>query len=344
MSGKKKAVRVVVVEDSRVQRAHLVRALQADGDIEVVDEVGDAGEVLPAVRTHRPDVVTMDLDIPGGSGLHAIEQIMGYAPTPILVVSASSDSSQAAVDALVAGALEAIPKPNRWTAVHEDELRRRVRALAGATVLRHPRGRRSDGAARTAGTAGGTAMPIVAMAASTGGPPALAEVLGRLGGLKAPVLVVQHLHPDFIDGFVAWMARASALPVQPAAHGAVVQRGGVYIAPAGSHLRLGREGRLTLGAEPRSLHRPSADVLFESVAAQAGPRAVGVLLTGMGDDGARGLLALRNAGGLTIAQDEASSAVYGMPRAAVALDAADRVLPLGDIADAVLKAVRRLAA
>jgi two-component system, chemotaxis family, protein-glutamate methylesterase/glutaminase len=156
------------------------------------------------------------------------------------------------------------------------------------------------------------------------------------------VLVVQHLHPDFIDGFVTWMARASALPVQPAAQGTVVQRGGVYIAPAGSHLRLGRDCRLVLSEEPRSLHRPSADVLFESVAAHAGRRSIGVLLTGMGDDGARGLLALRSAGGLTVAQDEATSAVYGMPRAAVALDAAERVLPLDEIADTVLKAVRRL--
>lgn len=333
-----RTVRVVVVEDSRIQRAHLVRALEADDDIRVVDEVVDASEALAAVRKHHPDVVTMDLQLPGGGGMHAIEQIMGFAPTPILVVSGSGDASQAAVDALVAGALEALPKPVRWSATAEDQLRRRVRALAGATVLRHPRGRRANGT----DPEGGTGMPVVALAASTGGPPAIAGLLARLGGLRAPLLVVQHLHPDFIDGFVTWMARASALPVQPAAQGTVAQRGGVYIAPAGSHLRLGRDCRLALSAEPRSLHRPSADVLFESVAAHAGRHGVGVLLTGMGDDGARGLLALRTAGGLTVAQDEATSAVYGMPRAAVALDAAERVLPLDQIADTLLKAVRRL--
>jgi two-component system, chemotaxis family, protein-glutamate methylesterase/glutaminase len=333
-----RTIKVIVVEDSRIQRAHLVRALEADDDIRVVDEVADASEALAAVRKHHPDVVTMDLQLPGGGGMHAIEQIMGFAPTPILVVSGSGDASQAAVDALVAGALEALPKPSRWSATAEDQLRRRVRALAGATVLRHPRGRRSNGSDREAGTG----MPIVAVAASTGGPPALAGLLARLGGLRAPVLVVQHLHPDFIDGFVTWMARASALPVQTAAQGTVVQRGGVYIAPAGMHLRLGRDSRLVLSEEPRSLHRPSADVLFESVAEHAGPRGMGVLLTGMGDDGARGLLAMRAAGGLTVAQDEASSAVYGMPRAAVALDAAERVLPLEEIADTVLKAVKRL--
>ncbi|HEX2040442.1 MAG TPA: chemotaxis protein CheB [Acidimicrobiales bacterium] len=341
MTRQPRQVRVVVVEDSSVHRARIVRALEADDDIQVVGEVADAGGVLAAVREHRPDVVTMDLQIPGGGGLHAVEQIMGFAPTPILVVSASGDASQEALDALVAGALEALPKPIRWTAVDEDQLRRRVRALAGATVLRHPRARRG-GDRKAADERPSTAMPVVAVAASTGGPPAVADLLARLGGLQAAVLVVQHLHADFIDGFVAWMARASALPVQPAGQGTIVQRGGVYIAPAGSHLRLGRDCRLTLSAEPRSLHRPSADVLFESVAAQAGARAIGVLLTGMGDDGARGLLALRNAGALTIAQDEATSAVWGMPRAAVALDAARRVLPLSDIPDALLRAVRRL--
>jgi two-component system chemotaxis response regulator CheB len=184
----------------------------------------------------------------------------------------------------------------------------------------------------------------VAIAASTGGPPALADLLAKLGGLRAAVLVVQHLHADFMDGFVQWMARVSALPVQPAAHGTPLQRGGVYIAPADKHLRLGRDRKLLLSDEPRSLHRPSGDVLFESVALNAGHQAVGVLLTGMGDDGARGLLALRTSGGVTIAQDEATSAVYGMPRAAVLLDAAAQVLPLADIGSAIVQAVRRMPA
>ena len=184
----------------------------------------------------------------------------------------------------------------------------------------------------------------MAIAASTGGPPALADLLAKLGGLRAAVLVVQHLHADFMDGFVQWMARVSALPVQPAAHGTPLQRGGVYIAPADKHLRLGRDRKLLLSDEPRSLHRPSGDVLFESVALNAGHQAVGVLLTGMGDDGARGLLALRTSGGVTIAQDEATSAVYGMPRAAVLLDAAAQVLPLADIGSAIVQAVRRMPA
>jgi two-component system chemotaxis response regulator CheB len=346
MSAAKGPVRVLVVEDSAVQRAHLVRVLEAEGDIEVVGHVADAGEAKAAVERHRPDVVTVDLQLPGGGGRHAIEQIMAFAPVPILVFSATMAGSEStvAVDALVAGALDALPKPTRWTAAAEADLRKRVRALRGATVLRHPRGKRTAPVAPGTGN-GGTrsTVPAVVLAASTGGPPALAQVLSGLGGLRAAVLVVQHLHPDFIDGFVTWMARVSPLPVQLAAHGMPLQRGGVYIAPGGTHLKVDVEGRAVLDPRPKSLHRPSADELFQSVAAVLKRRAVGVLLTGMGDDGAKGLLAMRTAGAVTIAQDERSSAVYGMPRAAVSLGAASKVLPLDAIADEVVASMRKVA-
>jgi two-component system chemotaxis response regulator CheB len=200
----------------------------------------------------------------------------------------------------------------------------------------------------------------VAIAASTGGPAALAEILPRLGGLSVPVLVVQHLHPQLVDGFVGWMQRVSALPVVVAADGDRPQPGIVYIAPAGAHLKLapapglppvplgpprtiptgGR--RLVLDQEPPGLHRPSADELFCSVAATAGGQAVGVLLTGMGEDGAAGLLALRRQGGVTIAQDEPTCIVFGMPQAAQRLGAASEVVGLDEIHGAVRSAVARL--
>lgn len=333
-------IRVVVVEDSASQRAHLVKALEAEGDISVVALAADAGAVLAVVQEHRPEVVTVDLQLPGGGGNHAIEQIMAFAPTPILVLSATvtGPQSEAAMGALVAGALDALPKPARWTVAAEAELRKRVRALRGATVLRHPRGRRSG---PPDPSKGGRPMPVVAVAASTGGPPALAKVLAGLDGLRAAVLVVQHLHPDFIDGFVTWMARASPLPVQAATNGTPLQAGAVYIAPGGTHLKVAK-GRLLLDPEPRSLHRPSADELFRSVARGTGARAVGVLLTGMGDDGADGLLAMRAAGAHTIAQDERTSAVYGMPRVAKSLGAAVEVLPLDAIAEAVKRSMKRV--
>lgn len=339
------ALTVVVVENSPVQRAHLVRALEAEGDIKVVGEAVGAAEAVGVVQRHKPDVVTIDLQLPDGGGRHAIEQIMGYAPVPILVLSASvaGPDPAAAVDALVAGALDALPKPARWTAGAEAELRKRVRTLRGATVIRHPRGRRkAPGAAARPPAAAGVRVPVVAVAASTGGPPAVAKVLAGLAGVPAAVFVVQHLHADFIDGFVAWMARASPLSVRLAVHGDDVRPGVVYVAPGNAHLKVDADGRVVLDPLPRTLHRPSADELFRSVASHVGRRAVGVLLTGMGDDGAQGLLAMRAAGAATIAQDEATSAVFGMPRAAAAVDAATAVLPLDQIPAAVAQSVRKL--
>jgi two-component system chemotaxis response regulator CheB len=332
-----------VVEDSRVQRAHLVRLLQADGDIEVIGEATDAVEAVNMTAALRPDVVTIDLQIPGGGGQHAIEQIMGHTPTPILVLSAhvATPANAPAVEALVGGALDAMPKPIPWTPEDEADVRRRVRMLSGVTVLRHPRGRLPP--RTTAGappsTAGGGSW-LIAVAASTGGPPALAQLLSGLAGVRAPVLVVQHIHAEFVDGLAAWMRRVAPLDVRVATHGEQAKPGVVYIGPADTHLRVASGLRLVLDPNPPTTHRPSADELFLSAAEHAGRSAIGVVLTGMGDDGAKGLLAIRNRGGLTIAQDEATSAVFGMPRAAQMAGAAVRVLPLDSIADALVAATQ----
>jgi two-component system chemotaxis response regulator CheB len=351
------AVRVVVVEDSPVQRAHLVDVLQAERDIAVIGQAGDPVEAVALVQRLQPDVVTMDLGLPGEGGLGAIEQIMADLPTPILVLSArvTYAGSAAAVESLLAGAVEALPKPERWDAEAERQVRFRVRLLSKVTVVAHPRGRRRRPPAPDPYRA-----PPVAIAASTGGPAALAEILPCLGGLAVPVLVVQHLHPQLVDGFVGWMQRVSALPVVMAADGDRPQPGVVYVAPAGAHLKLapapgvpavparpsralppgGR--RLVLDPEPAGVHRPSADELFTSVAATAGGQSVGVLLTGMGDDGAAGLLALRRQGAITIAQDEPTSIVFGMPRAAQRLGAAAEVHGIGQVHLAIRNAVARL--
>jgi chemotaxis response regulator CheB len=186
--------------------------------------------------------------------------------------------------------------------------------------------------------------PIVGVAASAGGPPALATLLAGLGKVPAAVLIVQHLPADFIDDFVAWMARESALPVELASDQAPVREGTVVIAPAHAHLKLTAGYRIALDSNPASPYCPSADVLFESIAASAGRHAVGVVLTGIGDDGAAGLLLMRQRGALTIVQDGASAAVDGMPRAARDLGAATMVLPLPEIAQAVRAALLARAA
>ena len=183
-------------------------------------------------------------------------------------------------------------------------------------------------------------LAVVALAASAGGPNALGIVLAGLGGMDAGILVVQHIQSQFVEGFVEWMRRASALPVCVATDGSPVERGVVYIGPPDVHLKLGYGMRIRLDPEPPATHRPSANELFRSLATSAPKRAVGVVLTGMGDDGALGLLELRQHGGATIVQDEHSSAIYGMPRAAALLDAADAILPLDEIAPAILRAVK----
>jgi two-component system chemotaxis response regulator CheB len=333
-------IRAVVIEDSPAQRTHLVRILQADGDIEVVGLATSAGEAVDLVARIRPDVVALGLQPRDPRGRNTIEQIMARAPTAILALCPALEGphSVPALDALSAGALDVLPKPSSWAAGDEAQLRRCLRSLHKIGVVRPPR-------ARTAGS--GSWVPpspvtssVVALAASTGGPPALAEVLSGLGGVDAPVLVVQHIHPDFVPGLATWMARACPLPVELARHGAPALPGRVYIAGGGLHLRLDARRRLALSALPVTIHRPSADELLRSVAEHAGAAGIGVVLTGMGDDGAQGLLALRQRGGRTLAQNEATSAVFGMPSASERLGAVNELLALGDIAPAVMRAVR----
>jgi two-component system chemotaxis response regulator CheB len=335
-------IRAVVVEDSTATRALIIRILEADGDIVVVGQAASSADAIQRTIELMPDVVTLDLYLPDGGGRHAVEQIMARVPTPILVLSHNVDDRQSptVIEALVAGALDALPKPDRWTADLEAQLRRTVRLLCKVHVIRHPRGRLAKVWDDSPSGGGCAVRHVVAMAASTGGPSALAIVLAGLGGTAAPVLVVQHLHVDFTAGLIDWMSRVSALPVEVAEHHSAARPGRVYVAPGGVHLRLGADFRLELDPDPPALHRPSADELFLSVAEHAGAAAIGVLLTGMGDDGAKGLLAIRRRGGRTLAQDKESCAVFGMPAAAQRLGAVDDLLPPAELATAIARASR----
>ena len=339
MTPKGPALRALLVHRGAESRRRLVEVLQLDGDIAVLGPAADAAEAVLRVQQDRPDVVVLDLALVHADSQHAIEQIMALAPTPILVLSAGTDDAQspAAVAALRAGALDVLPTPTEWTAAGGAHLRRSVRQLDKVVVIRHPRGGLNRPAPRPVGT--GRLTAVVAVGASTGGPSALASLLAGLAGLKAPVLVVQHLHADFTGGFLSWMSRASALPVEIAEHRHVLEPGHVYLAPGDLHLRLGPDLRIDLTALPIGLHRPSADQLFLSLAENAGAGSIGVLLTGMGEDGARGLLEIHRKGGRTLAQDEASSAVFGMPRAAQRLGAVTDLLPLDRLAGAICRAV-----
>lgn len=339
MSAPTTPIRVVIVEDDSAQLSALLRVLAEDDDIAVQGQANSGAAAVTLIARTRPDVVILDLHLRDGGSKETIEQLMAHTPTPILVLSARIDDGHtvSAVEALVAGALDVLTRPARWTPELGTELRHTMRQLSKVKVIRHPRGNRTSTPHPDPDSRVGR-QPVVAIAASTGGPSALAILLTGLTGLAAPVLVVQHLHPDFAGGLLEWMSRVSALPVEIAQHDEFLRPGRVYLAPGGAHLRLSATRRLELHSEPVTIHRPSADQLFESVA-QQGQAAIGVLLTGMGDDGANGLLAIHRNGGRTLAQDEDSCVVFGMPRAAQRLGAVTAMLPLDQLATAIQRAV-----
>ena len=297
-----------------------------------------AEEAIADLTQLAPDLITMDIELPGMSGLEAVEDIMSARPTPILIVSSHiSTGCDLAAAALASGALDAIGKdelslrdPDGVAAV---AFRRRVKLLGGARVISHPRARLNGrGAVPSARAPRGS---VIGICASTGGPHALATLLSGIpADFAIPILVVQHIGVGFADGVARWLDSTVPLRVRLAEHGARALPG-VTLAPDGADLVLGTEGILRLDhTTPAALHRPSADVLLRSIADCARSAGVAVVLTGMGRDGADGLAAVREAGGLTIAQDEATSAVYGMPREAAKRGAA-LILPIGKIAGAL---------
>lgn len=335
-------VRVLVVEDSLTVRKRLVEVLSAADGVEVVGEAADGRGAVEQCRRLRPDVVTMDLVLPDRSGIDAIGDIMAHQPTPILVVSSSTNRGDLfrTCDALAAGALDVLEKPAPITGEWERRLIRAVTLVSRVKVITHLRGKlpaveaKAPALVREDGAAG--APRLLAIGASTGGPGAVLLLLKSLGlDFPVPILLVLHIGESFAEALASWLASQTGMPVRCAVDGDSLPepgRASVLMAPAERHLELrGDTLRLTTGAARNSC-RPSIDVLFESVAAELGSQAIGCLLTGMGRDGAEGLLSMRQAGAWTIAQDEATSVVYGMPAEAARLGAAAAILPLPDIA------------
>lgn len=331
-------IRVLVVDDSPTARALIVAFLSSDPDVLVVGEAADGFEALAAARQLRPDVITMDVHMPRLDGFGATKQIMVEVPVPVVIVtSLSLPDVEAALHALGVGAVAAVMKPARADGAdfdkHRRELIESVKAMADVKVVRHLRPGPRKG--RTASRARAASIQVMALAASTGGPPVLQQILSRLPrDFGASILVVQHIAKGFVDGLARWLSSTSALPVVVASDGDRLRPGVVYLAPDEAHLGLDGAMRATLSTSaPVGGFRPSATILFESLAKTLGPHALGVILTGMGDDGVAGLGALQAAGGETIAQDEASCLVYGMPGAAVRAGVVSRVLKPGDLAD-----------
>jgi two-component system chemotaxis response regulator CheB len=339
-------IRVLVVEDSLTVRKHLIDILATDPAIEVIGEAEDGQSAIEICRRCRPDAITMDMMLPVVNGLSATEYIMAHFPTPILVVSASMNRGELfnIYESLAAGAVDVLEKPTgtEIDAAWECRFLAAVKLVARIRVVTHPRallaglnGGAAQGAPRLHDPPKGPSKcSLVAIGASTGGPGAIVQVLrGLPAAFQIPILVVLHINESFGSAFAHWLdgqiGRRVAYPDDGAPLASAVGR--VSVAPAGRHLTV-RDGRLRLTLE-RERHscRPSIDVLFESVAAECGASAAACLLTGMGRDGALGLLRIREAGGMTIAQDESTSVIYGMPREAARLGAATEVLRLGDI-------------
>ncbi|HEY4117651.1 MAG TPA: chemotaxis-specific protein-glutamate methyltransferase CheB [Byssovorax sp.] len=359
-------IRVLVVEDSLTVRRRIVEVLSADPEIVVVGEAADGDLGVALCERLRPDVATFDMVLPGKTGLEATEHIMAYFPTPIVIVSSSTNRGEmlSTYDALAAGAVDVLDKPDGsadddgW----DSRLVARVKLVSKIKVITHPRARIRDQTVGRVGTpprAFAARSPLaerrlddvprpaaIGIGASTGGPGALLEILRALpSDLPVPVLVVLHVAPMFASALPDWLDRNTRVRVAEASAGERLKNlapGTVLVAPPNKHLAVA-SGRVALTAAPeRHFCRPSVDVLFESMALDLGASAVGCLLTGMGRDGAAGLLAMRRAGARTFAQDEATSVVYGMPREAALIGAAERVLPLERIADALVAAARGL--
>jgi two-component system chemotaxis response regulator CheB len=353
-------IRVLVVEDSLTVRKRLVETLAEDPELHVAGEAQDGKEAIELCQRLRPDVVTIDMMMPVMSGVAAVEYIMAYCPTPILVVSASTNRGELfrTYDALAAGAIDVLDKPkgDERAGAWEERFRATVKLISRIKVITHPRARLASARdeapvpARLEPPGPPSAEPsegpaLVAIGGSTGAPAAIVEILSRLPrDFPVPILLVIHINEPFGVAFAEWLDGLSPIRVRYAREGDVLsalRQPVVLMAPPGRHLVLQRGGFQLSDVAERHSCKPSVDVLFESLAREVGGGTVACLLTGMGRDGAGGMLAIHRAGGTTIAQDDATSVVYGMPREAVRLGAATRVLPIQDIGPALVAITRR---
>ncbi|MCC7416231.1 MAG: chemotaxis response regulator protein-glutamate methylesterase [Acidobacteria bacterium] len=349
----RRAMRVLIVDDSAVVRKLLNDALSAEPEIEVVGTAGDVFVARDLILRHDPDVMTLDVEMPRMDGISFLRRVMEYRPMPVIVVSSITQrGSLASVEALRIGAVDVIPKPGGPGSVGAvaSEIARRIRAIraSGMKIKAFAPAAPAPPMPATARIGRRPAGALLLIGASTGGPQAIESLLSRMPADLPPTLIVQHMPPHFTAAFAERLDRSCPMHVREAAGGERLEPGCAYVAPGGRHLIVERAG-LALTTALRDgppLHdpRPAVDVLFHSAARLAGVPTVALVLTGMGQDGAAGLLALRQAGAETIAEDEQSCVVFGMPREAIARGAARHVSTLLRMPALIVESLDRLAA
>lgn len=324
-------IRVLIVDDSPTIRGIINTVLAQDPAIEVVGEAGDPLEAREKIKLLTPDVITLDIEMPKMSGIEFLEKIMRLRPMPVIMCSTLTQAGAAiTIEALEMGAFDAVGKP------HFDDLPEKIKAASRARV--RPLSARPAPAVRNEHYR--PSSKVLAIGSSTGGVEALCQILAGFPENCPATVITQHMPPTFTASFAARLDRQCAPKVQEAADGAPILPGHIYIAPGGENHLVVKEGlqpRCALvAAPPMSGHRPSVDMLFNSVARVYGARSVGMILTGMGRDGAQGLKAMRDSGAKTLGQDEASCVVYGMPKVAFELGGVERQLPLNALCAAAL--------
>jgi two-component system chemotaxis response regulator CheB len=348
-------IRILIVDDSPTIRLLLRIIFESDPELSVTGEARTGEEALSLCVSLQPDIVTMDINMPGMDGYEAIRQIMSESPRPIIVLT-SIDSSKlldVSFKALSLGALSVAATPGRGPGTEQEaqNLIAEVKTMAAVKVVRRPLWLQRNHTKNTSGTPGlgqvgrvtaapanGDPSQLVTIGVSTGGPPALQTILNGLPhGFCVPILIVQHISRGFVSGLASWLSSTTPVCCCVAEQDQVLQAGTAYLAPDDTHMTIRRPGVINLDSSaPVDGHRPAVTALFESAAASYGSSAIGILLTGMGQDGARGLLALRRAGAYTIAQDEASSVVFGMPKVAYEMGGVVEQLSLYQIADKLI--------
>lgn len=330
-----KLIRVLIADDSSLSRALLRQFLERDPSIQVIAEAVDGEQVIQMAQQMRPDIITMDIEMPKINGIKAIETIMTSRAIPILVVSSIADA-QNAYNALLAGALDVIQKPD-YDNEHVQELIAKVKLLSGVSVFTRSKPKNFDLPYTVDSSQVGRRLNkqrIVVIASSTGGPQALAEILPHIDRhYPFPIIIAQHIAEGFTQGMVDWLNRLCRLPILLAKTDTALLAGHVYVCPAESNVRILPSGKLQLeAASAREIHHPNCDLLLSSAAENFGSKTIGLILTGMGKDGAKGMAAIHAKHGTTLAQDESSSIIYGMNRVAIEAGSIQHIVPLDQIA------------